>query len=391
MPDNPHVALIVETATVYGRRILQGVTRYLHAHRPWSVFLEQHDLNAAPPRWLRTWRGDGVISRMPSRFLATALRRRGLPAVDLSDRQRPVGVPRINSDDEAVGRLAAEHLRDRGLKSLAFCGFVGELWSARRRAGFRAAAAEWGLSCPTFATKWAGPNVPPWESEQEAIRRWLRGLRHPVGVMACNDMRGQHVLDACQRAGLRVPDEVTVIGVDDDEVLCELCTPPLSSVVPNAERVGYEAAALLDRLMAGGKAERAETFVEPLRVAARQSSDVLAIDDAAITAAVRFVRENACRGIGVEDVLRAVPVSRTFLERQFRHYLGRSPHAEIRAAQLARVRHLLADTDLKLSQVAERTGFTHPEYLSVVFRGATGQSPGQYRRVIRLGRHAGPR
>src|SRR4051812_8751972 len=112
MPDTPHVALIVETATVYGRRILQGVTRYLHAHRPWSVYLEQHDLNAAPPRWLTRWRGDGVITRSPSRQLAAAVRRRGLAAVDLSDRKRPVGLPRINSDDGAVGRLAADHLRD---------------------------------------------------------------------------------------------------------------------------------------------------------------------------------------------------------------------------------------------------------------------------------------
>jgi LacI family transcriptional regulator, galactose operon repressor len=386
MADTPHVALVVETATIYGRRILQGVTRYLHAHRPWSVYLEQHDLNAAPPRWLSRWRGDGVITRSPSRTLAAAIRRRGLAAVDLSDRKSPVGMPRINSDDGAVGRLAADHLRDRGLMSLAFCGFTGELWSARRLAGFRAAVAERGLPCPTFATKWAGPNIRPWESEQAAIRDWLRSLPRPVGVMACNDMRGQHVLDACQRAGLRVPDEVTVIGVDDDEVLCELSTPPLSSVVPNPERIGYDAAALLDRLMAGGKPERAETFVEPLRVAARLSSDVLAIEDPAVAAAVRFVREHACRGIGVEDVLRAVPVSRTFLERQFRHHLGRSPHAEIRAAQLARVRRLLAETELKLSQIAERTGFTHPEYLSVVFKATTGESPGQYRRSVRVGR-----
>jgi LacI family transcriptional regulator len=391
MSGNPHVALVVETATIYGRRILHGITRYLRAHRPWSVYLEQHDLNAAPPRWLKNWRGDGVISRSTSRVLANAVRRGRLAAVDVSDRQGSVGLPRINSDDRAIGRLAAEHLLERGFQSLAFCGFTDELWSERRRAGFHATVVSAGLDSSTFESPWYGPNVPPWESEQAAIGRWLRSLPRPVGVMACNDMRGQHVLDACLRVGLKVPDEVAVVGVDDDDVLCELCTPPLSSVVPNAERIGYESAALLDRLMAGGSAERDETFIDPLGVTTRLSSDVLAINDPAVADAVRFIRDNACRGIGVGDVLRAVPVSRTFLERRFRLYLGRSPQAEIRAVRLKRVRQLLAETDLKLGQVAELTGFAHPEYLSVVFRQATGQTPGQFRRTAQASNRLSPR
>lgn len=381
MARNPHVALIIETATAYGRHILHGINRYLRTHQAWSVYLEQHDLNAAPPNWLANWLGDGVISRSTSRALANAVRRGHIAAVDLSDRKKPGGLPRINSNDATIGRLAAEHLRERGLQSLAFCGFAGELWSARRRAGFRAAVAEFGLGCPTFESSWYGPNVPTWENEQAAIGEWLRSLPLPVGVMACNDMRGQHLLDACLRVGLKVPDDVAVVGVDDDEILCELCTPPLSSVVPNADLIGYEAAALLDRLMAGGTEEPAERFIEPLGLTVRRSSDVLAIDDPAVADAVRFIRENACRGITVADVLRAVPVSRTYLERRFRNYLGRSPQAEIRSVQLKRVRNLLTETDLKLVQVAELSGFAHPEYLSVVFRQATGQTPGQFRRT----------
>jgi LacI family transcriptional regulator len=383
MPRNPHVALVVETAIVYGRRILHGITRYLRTHPAWSVFLEQHDLLAAPPRWLSRWRGDGIITRSAGRGLVNAIRRSGVAAVDLNDRGPPYGAPRINSDDSAIGRLAAEHLRERGFQSFGYCGFTGELWSARRRAGFEAVAATAGFSCPTFESAWFGPRAHPWEREQGQISRWLLSLPRPVGVMACNDMRGQHVLDACRRAGLKVPDEVAVVGVDDDELLCELSTPPLSSVIPNAERIGYEAAALLDRLMAGGPVGPAETLIPPLGVATRLSSDVLAIDDVATADAVRFIRQNACRGITVADVLRAVPVSRTLLERRFRHYLGRSPQAEIRAVQLRRVRQLLAETDYKLSQVAEMSGFAYPEYLSSVFRHATGQTPGAYRRTAR--------
>jgi LacI family transcriptional regulator len=163
-------------------------------------------------------------------------------------------------------------------------------------------------------------------------------------------------------------------------VLCELCDPPLSSVAPNAERIGYEAAELLDRLMAGGRAPARERLIEPVGVVARQSTDVLSIDDAEVAAAVRFIRERACGGLRVEQVLRHVAVSRSLLERRFRKYLGRSPQGEIRLVRLKRVKQLLADTDLSLVAIAQLAGFVHPEYMSVVFKRLTGQTPRAYRR-----------
>ncbi|HZK82552.1 MAG TPA: helix-turn-helix domain-containing protein, partial [Humisphaera sp.] len=188
-----------------------------------------------------------------------------------------------------------------------------------------------------------------------------------------------HVLDACQRVDLSVPEEAAVIGVDDDAVLCNLCHPPLSSVVPNAERVGYEAAGLLDRMMNGHKPPSEPMLIPPLGVTTRQSSDVLAIDDRTVAAALRFIRERACGGCSMKDLLRHVPMSRSLLERRFRDYLGRSPQAEIRAVQLKRVRQLLAESDLSLDQIAPLAGYSHPEYMSVVFKRETGQTPGQYR------------
>jgi LacI family transcriptional regulator len=200
-----------------------------------------------------------------------------------------------------------------------------------------------------------------------------------VGLMACSDQRGQHVLDACNRVDLAVPEEVAVIGVDDDAVLCNLSHPAMSSVVPNAERVGYEAAALLDRLMGGEKAPAEEMLVEPLGVMTRQSTDVLAIDDAAVASVVRFIRERACKGCSMKEVERFSPMSRSVLERQFRKYLGRSPQAEIRAVQLKRVKQLLTESELSLERIAALAGYSHPEYMSVVFKRDTGITPGQYR------------
>jgi LacI family transcriptional regulator len=380
MARRPHVALIVETSIVYGRQILRGITRYLRAHQPWSVFLEQRELFASPPKWLKDWRGDGIICRPTNHLIAERLGKARVPVVDLGDVREGVGLPRIASDDGAIGRLAADHLLERGFRQFAFCGFTSQRWSEDRREGFTAAVKAAGFACAVYESSWGGPRAHPWEQEQEAIGRWLRAVPRPVGVMACNDMRGQHVLDACQRIQQSVPEEVAVIGVDDDALLCELCDPPLSSVVPNPERIGYEAAALLDRLMAGGKPPPHNCLIEPLGVTTRHSTDVLAIDDAHVAAAVRFIREQACQGATVRDVLAHVPLSRTILERRFRQHLGRSPQAEINAVQLKRVKQLLAETDLTLERIAELAGYRHPEYMSVVFKRATGQTPGRYRR-----------
>ncbi|OAI39489.1 XylR family transcriptional regulator [Planctomycetaceae bacterium SCGC AG-212-D15] len=374
---------MVETSLVYGRNLLRGIIRYLRSHEPWSVFFELREHGATPPTWLKEWRGDGIISRPTSPDLARLFRKKRIPVVDLNDVYEGLGLPYIGSDDHAIGRVAAEHLLERGFRRFAFCGFTEHAWSRRRGAGFTAAIADAGELSPAYESPWGGPAAHPWEKEQKVIGDWLAHLPRPVGVLACNDMRGQHVLDACQRVGLAVPEEVAVIGVDDDVLLCELCDPPLSSVVPNPERIGYEAAALLDRLMAGEKSadlDNAERFIEPLGVTPRQSTDVLAIDDPHVAAAVRFIREHACSGATVGDVLTHVPLSRTILERRFRKYLGRSPQAEIRSVQLKRVKQLLAETDLRLERIAELAGYEHPEYLSVVFKRETGETPGEYRR-----------
>jgi LacI family transcriptional regulator len=347
------------------------------------MFLEQRELGASPPTWLRRRRWDGIISRPTDHRLAAMFRGMGVPVVDLNDQHDDLGLPRIHSDDAAIGRLAAQHLLERGFRHFAFCGFTGEPWAAGRRDGCIEMLREAGCTCVVHESYWRGPLAQEWDREQERIARWVARLPRPLGIVACNDLRGQHVLDACGRVGLAVPEEVAVIGVDDDELLCEMCDPPLSTVVPAAERIGYEAAELLDRLMAGGASPAGERKIEPLGVVTRQSTDVLAIPDTDVAAAVRFIREHACEGIRVADVLRHVPLSRSLLERRFRRFLGRSPQAEIRLVQVKRISQLLTETDLPLRAIAELSGFEHVEYLSVVFKRLTGHSPGGYRQSVR--------
>jgi LacI family transcriptional regulator len=385
MRRRPHVTLILDTLGVYGRRILHGINHYLFSHPPWSIYLDPyHRLEESPPRWLTGWRGDGIICRSITPRSAERLQKLKIPIVNLNDSFTDLGLPLIRSDDQAIARLAAEHLLERGFRRFAFCGFTGLDWSERRRDYFAAALQHQGEWCSVYESAWGGGSRScPGEREYEAIGRWLASLPRPLGVLTCNDERAHHVLNACQRIDAAVPDEVAVIGVDDDDLLCSLCRPPLSSVVPNPERIGYEAAALLERLMAGDKPPPREILIEPLGVTARQSTEALAIGDPDLSAAVRCIREHACEGITVSDVLKHVPLSRSMLERQFRKNLGHSPQAEIWSVQLKRIKQLLAETDLSLEQIAALAGYKHPEYMNVVFKRLTGQTPGRYRRFLR--------
>ena len=384
-PARPRVALLIESSRAYGRGLLLGVARYVREHGPWSIFLQERSLGDACPGWLRSWEGDGVIARVEDRAMAQAILKLGVPAVDLRHLLPDLAMPTVRTDEEAVGRLAAEHLLERGFRQFAFCGFDGADYSDRRRAIFERRIAEAGLPCHLFADPQRLRKGGTLEYEEHGLRyeehvtHWLRSLPKPVGLMACNDIRGQQVLAACRSLGLAVPDEVAVVGVDNDEVLCELSDPPLSSISQNTERIGYDAAALLDRLMAGQKPPKVPIVVKPLGMVICRSSDVLATEDRHIATAARAIREHACDGINVSHVLKVVPLSRSSLERRFAKVLGRSPKAEILRVQLERAKKLLAETKFPLSVIAEKSGFKHPEYLSVIFKRKVGITPGQFR------------
>ena len=372
------VALLIETSNRYGRDLLYGVRDWMQQGERWAIrFTEQARL-APLPGWLREWEGDGIIARVDSPRIAAALRQTGRPVVDVSAERDASEFPRVSVDNAAVARLAAEHLIGRGFRRFAYFGDAQFLWSRERGREFRRRLAEEGRAGAEFAVRARGVR-PGSDAEIRAMADWLADQPRPLGVFACYDGRARHVLEACQLRGWAVPDEIAVLGVDNDEVLCELCSPPLSSVQPNARRTGFEAAELLSRMMRGDLPGRLSRRVEPVRVVERQSTDAVAVADSKVAAAVRYIREHVGDGIDVGDVLRAVPMSRTLLERKFEAALGRSPHREILQQRIARARHLLAESEVSIAVVAELAGFGDASYLSVVFRRETGESPRAYR------------
>lgn len=376
--QRPHVALLIETSLASGRDILRGIARYVREHESWALYHEPHGLTDRLPRWLSRWKGDGIIARIQTQAMAAAIARSGIPAVDVLGVEPSRAFPLVHVDNGAVARMAAEHLRERGLENFGFFGIEAENWSQERYAAFSAAVA------PNPVALYELPRQAlmsrSWDKAEDRLARWVAQLPRPAGVLICSDQRGAHFLEACRRAGVVVPDEVAVIGVDNDEPLCEACDPPLSSVQPGHARVGYEASALLDRLLHGVSIPREPTLLPPQEIVARLSTDTLAVADRALVAALRLIREHGHRGLTVEALTRHVGISRSVLQRRFRAVLKRSIHDEILAARIKQARELLTKTDLPLATVAERAGFTHQEYMGAVFKARLGTTPARLRR-----------
>ena len=343
MAGMPRVALLVETSRGYGRALLRGIVRYSRLHGPWAFYVTPGDFEQVLPR-MKSWGGTGIIARIETPEVARAILASGLPAIalDLSEDETRAGHPlgtlsEVASDSHSAARMAAEHLLERGFPHYAFVGVDGRVWSDRRRRGFIERIREGGHEPEVYDPPRACA-IASGSANSPSLR--CCGLPRPVGLMACDDDRGREVLEACCAGGLRVPEDVAVIGVDNDELLCGLADPPLSSVALSAEAGGYRVAALLDRMMRarrGGKPpplKPCRLLVEPLHVVTRRSTDIVAHDDTEVAAAIHFLHDHAAEPIGVAELVDQLLISRRSLEIRFRKALGRTIHEELMRIRL---------------------------------------------------------
>jgi LacI family transcriptional regulator len=378
----PHVALLVETHGA-GRDMLRGISRYVLESGPWALRHEertQQFVEGWVPKWLSKWKGNGVLGRIETEAMVNTIRRANVPTVHLLGSGRRLPFPQVLTDNDAVGRVAADHLLERGFRNFGYIGWHHEAWSEQRRKSFTARISERGCGCDTFPMPNFAELPESWDDLIEQVRQWVGERPKPLGLLLCYDHIGPPVTQACREAGVSVPEEVAIVGVDNEEAVCGICDPPLSSVCPNHEEVGYQGAALLDRMMRGAKPPAVPVVIQPRTVVVRQSSSISAVEDPLMTTALRIIRERACNGLQVSDVAKRMPVSRSVLQRRFLQLLGRNIHSEIVRVQLHRAQDLLRETDLSIRLVSEKSGFKHPEYMATVFKSHIGVTPMQYRR-----------
>jgi LacI family transcriptional regulator len=410
------VALVLPTEYAYARGVLRGIIARTRQRNMYAADARSHGSRASPEalpwlfnvfrgihghsgrflsRWFKDWNPDGIIGQIYDDRLARVYRATRKPVVELFESRARSEFPRILPDDVATGELAARHFLERGFRHFAFFGAPWMLWSRERETGFRAAverafreraeaagAADAGANHFTFASYGASDTVAFGASQKKranVMGSWLASLPRPVAVFAANDLWGSELVQAVRERGLRVPDDVALLGVDNEELLCELAHPPLSSIRLSGAQIGAAAVALLEDLLRGRRAPAQIARIPPTEVVTRQSTDVLAVEDPDVAEALRYIRRHACEGLSVKQLLDAVAVNRRTLERRFVSVLGHTPLEEIRRVRLERAKALL-QTDLPVYDVARRSGFTTPEYLATSFAQATGVTPTEFRK-----------
>ena len=376
-----HVFLIIETSRAFGRGLLQGISKYMLEHDDWVVHVEDRGICEAIPSWLKTWQGDGIITRTPSLSIARMIRNKQVPTVELLGNGIQVR-PEIRSDEDLVARLAVEHFAQAGFSNYAFFAVGNAWWSLLRQEAFVHIVKEYGGTVHVFPHAGVGKRVfyPEWAAHfDKAMLKWLRSLPKPVAIWAVSDILAIRLLEGCRRLDLSVPEEVAILGTTNDTLLCNTLTPPLSSIDLNAFRIGYLAAARLATKMRGEIPEIAPVLVPPTGIVPRQSTDIVAFPDRQIAMAIRFIRTDEISGLSVERIAESVGISRRTLQRRFQTLLGHSVEKEVMKTRINRAKRLLCETDFSLTAIALKSGFSTADYFVQAFKRETGMTPGQYR------------
>jgi LacI family transcriptional regulator len=316
-----------------------------------------------------------------SRADARLAKRLPFPVVNLASHLSDIGVPSVVVDHAGVGDIAARHLISRGFKRFGFFGAAGFWYSELRGESFKRTVEASGGTCDRLESM---PGLPAqrWRNEQRRLERWLANFRKPVAIMGSNDLRAGMVLEACRRLQLRVPEDVSVIGVDNEPVFAEFDDPPLTSVSRNDYEVGRKAAEMLQALMQGRSIKQTTVFVPPEGVVPRKSTDTVAIEDELVANVVRYIHAHVHEPFGVNDILAQLPHSRRSLEYHFRQSLDCTPYDYIIKLRLDRAKQFLADEPrMKLAAISAACGFTTPRQFRLVFRRMVGTTPAHYRQM----------
>lgn len=376
------VGVFLEVGRAAMRKVVSGVIAFAHQRGNWRVCLPESRSSSSVQCMLGgDW--DGVIVGFDDPH-GPDLLRLSVPLVGVGGGYgwfRPsMKIPYVGTDNTAVAQLAANHLLERGFVHFAYCGFSPTPFngcSHRREEGFCEAIERAGYSSTVHNAPDTASDT--WDRLCGELAEWLASLPRPLGLMTCNDSRAIQILEACRVAGLRVPEDVAVVGVDNEEAVCPFTDPPLTSIDQGAQQTGYQAALLLDQWMEGEPVAPGKRLVSPLGIVARGSTEILAVDDADVAAALRFIREHGCQRISLDDVSNAIGSTNATLRRRFKAVLGRTVHHEIQRVRLDLAKRLLVSTDRTFRQIARQSGFCSVQHMSTRIRQATGHTPREYR------------
>lgn len=385
MTRNRHILLLIEASRAYGRSICHGVAEFARQRDDWIILPHEKPVTDKLPPWIRKSEIDGVIAFIPSQKISRQLQALKVPMVDVQGKGYAPSTPVFDTDPDASARMALNFLRNAGFRNFAFCGYSGIFFSDRRQAAMARLMNSQGLELAVYQNPHKQDPLDWQQQERGAMEyeaslcHWLLSLPKPVAVFACNDIRGQQIINACRSAGIEAPGEVAVLGIDNDDILCELCRPTLSSIAPDTYSIGRQAAATLAEMLDGKAVAGGLRNIPPLRIVERQSTDIVPSLHPVIIQATRMIRSRACQGLSVEQICDQIHCSRSTLDGLFSLHLGHSVAAEILRVRLGRAKQLLLNSDQTLADVASGCGFLSAAYFCRFFKRETGLTPAAFR------------
>ena len=376
-----NVLLLIDTSRITGRGLIRGIIKYTQLYGPWNFYSDLPFFSKIGLTYDSDWetlKPDGIVVHTPDERLIKKIIDSKIPAILHGFNKVIEELPNLICHNAMIAEFGADHLLGRGFHNLAYCGYRNVQWSQERQDVFEAFASKAGCQSYVYQSS-DNISINTWQQEQKSLAKWIRSLPKPVGIMCANDDRGQQVIEICNNLGILVPDEAAVVGVDNEELVCELTNPPLSSVDRYFVKAGYQAAEQLHRMMQGEQVKKQDIMIEPSRVVERQSTDVYSIDDPVVVDALRYIRRNANRIITVDDVVGHVAMSKMGLYQKFMRSVGRTVHNEITRTRTDHIARMLVETELPISKIALDMGFTSSDHISRYFHKSKGLTPLQYR------------
>ena len=383
------VAVLIEAIRGHERHLMLGIAKYARIKNNWVFYLDKEDpfykdFSSGKhniKEKLENWGVSGIITRHPD--MVEELSQKGIPVVIVKEiPEVKVGWNSINIDNDAIGKMAAQHLLERGFRNFGFCGLDDEFfWSKKRGESFGKTVISAGAKISYYKQPKPLEKL-SWEFEQNVLADWIKSLPKPIGIMACNDDRAEHVMEACKSIQVNVPEDVAVIGVDNDELICEFSNPPLSSVSLNSEQAGFESAEVLDLMMMKKSTSKKRIIVLPTQVATRQSTDVLAIEDREVARAIAYIRERSHMDISAESVSEYIGLSLRVLQKRFRKAIDWSMRDELKRARMTRIKQMLLETNMTISQIADVLGYASNHNMSRFFKKECKSSPQAFRKNV---------
>ncbi|MGJ8682118.1 XylR family transcriptional regulator [Paraglaciecola sp.] len=377
------ISLLFNANKVYDRQVIEGIGHYLQSSKvDWDIYLEEDVLTRLEN--IEEWGGDGIIADFDDPTVQAALVNAKVPVIGVggsySNVEEYPNVPYVATDNFAVVKCAYEHLKKKGLERFAFYGFPADQnhrWAVEREQAMIKLCKADGYDCSIYRGHPTRPET--WQYTMNRVTDWIQALPNPVGIVSVTDARARHLLQACDHIGKLVPDNISIVGIDDDDIARYLSRISLSSVTQGCFDMGFQAAKLLHRHLDNSGLKNKRVLVPPLGVSERQSTDFKALKDPFVIQAMHYIRQNACRGIKVDQVLDFVGVSRSNLEQRFKEERGHSIHAEIHNEKLDKASKLLKESDVSTNEVAQVCGYPSLQYMYAVFKKHYNQTPREFR------------